>query len=154
MGDVANLISALAATGALVIAVLAYVVSKRADDRIKVVAKTQVYLALRSRFLEVLEQLPPSYADPDWEPRTAEEVASATRYWQHTFDEWYVSRKLDPALHAMLRESLERVELIDRIAFAAWLELCRLHDSGTEDRFVEALARSAAIRQELSSRVS
>ncbi|MEO8346434.1 MAG: hypothetical protein ABI607_12140 [Betaproteobacteria bacterium] len=94
----AEMLAALAALAALPISFFAVFLAKRADARSKVAAKTQVYLALRTRFFEVHSQLPPEYANTDWTPILDGERAAATRYWHHAFDEWYITTQLDPEL--------------------------------------------------------
>ncbi|MBP1642860.1 MAG: hypothetical protein H6Q03_1529 [Acidobacteria bacterium] len=98
MNSNAELLAAVAALAALPVSAFAAYLSKRADARSKVAARTQVYLTLRTRFFEVHSQLPPSYADPAWRPGSEDEKAAATRYWHHAFDEWYITTQLDPDL--------------------------------------------------------
>lgn len=94
----ADSVSAVVGIGALIVSGFALLISRRADARAKFAARTQIYLTLRSRFLEIYERLPPSYQDPSWRPTSQAEKAAANRYWQHAFDEWYITKHLDPAL--------------------------------------------------------
>jgi len=98
----ANFITAVGAIAALPVSIAATYISMRADARSKVAAKTQVYLALRSRFIEVHEQLPASYSDQGWRPVTEAEKGAVARYWHHAFDEWYITTRLDHALLSSL----------------------------------------------------
>ena len=70
----------------------------RADARGQVAARTQLFLDLRTRFLGLLEDLPPNYRSPEWEPSDPKHREAVVRYWHHAFDEWYVTRRLNEKL--------------------------------------------------------
>lgn len=80
------------ALSSAVIALAAFFLAFRADSRAKELAMTQMFLALRSRFLDVYLRLPPvqrpvsEYTDDD--------KAAVLAYWHHSFDEWYVTTQL------------------------------------------------------------
>lgn len=123
----ADLVAAFGALAALPIAVFAAYTSKRADARSKVAARTQVFLALRTRFLDVHARLPGTYADPDWQPRDQDEQSAATRYWHHAFDEWYITNRLDAELLSdMWREFFEEGVLSGLLHNGLRLHLCNL----------------------------
>jgi hypothetical protein len=86
------------AAGSLVVSAIAFVTALRADARGQAVTRTQIFLDLRTRFLDVLEGLPPEYRDPSWDASDPAHRAAAVRYWHHAFDEWYVTRRLNAAL--------------------------------------------------------
>jgi hypothetical protein len=86
------------AAGSLTVSVIAFVTALRADARGRAVTRTQIFLDLRTRFLDVLEGLPAEYRDPGWDASEPADRAAAVRYWHHAFDEWYVSRRLNAAL--------------------------------------------------------
>jgi hypothetical protein len=98
----ADFFAAAGALAAVPISMFAAYLAKRADARSKIAARTQVYLSLRSRFIEVHQQLPPSYADNTWRPTTEAEKGAVARYWHHAFDEWYVTTHLDHELLSSL----------------------------------------------------
>jgi hypothetical protein len=83
------------AGGSVIVALAAFWLSVRADARSRAAARTPLYLELRTRFLEVYAELPPRYSDPGWEPTSPEEEAAVMRYWHHTFDEWYMTNRLN-----------------------------------------------------------
>ena len=80
-----------AATAAVALA--AFFLSWRADARAATLARTQMFLELRTRFLEVFRQLPPF--DKPASDYTPEQKAAVLAYWHHTFDEWYVTHRLN-----------------------------------------------------------
>lgn len=94
----AELITAISTLAAVLVSVVALLVSLRADARAKTAARTDVYLSLRSRFLEVHAALPASYTDPNWMPTTPDEQSAVTRYWHHAYDEWYITKRLNAEL--------------------------------------------------------
>src|SRR5258708_29153601 len=74
-------------------------------------ARAQLYLELRKRFSEVNKDLPrhrPDYHDETWTPipepddKAKKDFKSLEAYWYHTFDEWYVTRKLLPSRFGLL----------------------------------------------------
>jgi hypothetical protein len=78
----------------MAMAILAFILSKRADSRAQAAARGQLFLALRSRFIQVHEGLPPNYYVTGWKPKE-EEMPAARRYWHHSFDEWYLTTRLN-----------------------------------------------------------
>src|ERR1700745_1295631 len=90
------------AGASFVVSVGAFLISWRADDRSKVAARAQLFLDLRTQFLKILEDLPPSYADPDWHATDPDRRAAAIRYWHHAFDEWYLTQCLNKRLMSQL----------------------------------------------------
>jgi len=96
------------ALASLVVAVSTAIVAFRVDLRNKAVIRTELFIQLRSSFLDVLQSLPPEYRDPNWRPATALEQAAAVRYWHHAYDEWYVSRRLNAALMGPLWDGFYR----------------------------------------------
>ena len=85
------------ASGAIALA--AFFLSWRADQRAKALARTQMFLELRTRFLEVFRRLPA--LDKAASEYTPEEKKAVLAYWHHTFDEWYVTNRLS---HKYLKE--------------------------------------------------
>ena len=90
------------AGASLIVSVWAFGLAWSADARAKVAARAQLFLTLRTRFLDVLEDLPPNYMAPDWDASSPEHRAAAIRYWHHAFDEWYVTKRLDKKLMQQL----------------------------------------------------
>lgn len=74
------------------IALAAFFLAWRADARAKELALVQMFLALRSRFLEIYLKLPPPAKEAA--AYTADDKAAVLAYWHHTFDEWYITTKL------------------------------------------------------------
>jgi hypothetical protein len=78
------------------IALAAFFLAWRADARARELAVVQMFLALRSRFLDIYLKLPPpakvasAYSD--------NEKAAVLAYWHHAFDEWYVTTGLSHRL--------------------------------------------------------
>jgi hypothetical protein len=87
-----NLEIGIAAASAAV-ALAAFFLSWRADERAQVLARTQMFLELRTRFIEVFRQLPPF--DKHSADYTPEERAGVLAYWHHAFDEWYITNQLN-----------------------------------------------------------
>ncbi len=81
------------AAASAAVALAAFFLSWRADARAAALARTQMFLELRTRFLEVFQQLPPF--DKPASDYTPEEKAAVLAYWHHTFDEWYVTNRLN-----------------------------------------------------------
>ena len=90
------------AGAALIVSVCAFWLSWRADTRGQVASRTTMFLNLRTRFLDVLEKLPPQYGAPDWDASSPNDRAAAIRYWHHSFDEWYVTTQLNEKLMRQL----------------------------------------------------
>ena len=63
----------------------------------------QVFLLLRSRFIDVFKALPPDYKNPNYHPLEQippkpEEVNTIKAYWYNAFDEWYTTNILFESL--------------------------------------------------------
>ncbi len=86
------------AAASVTVAMLAFILTCGADARSHIVARTQMYVALKTRFLQVHEDLSPNYADPNWEATDPKEIVAVQRYWYHALDEWYVSVRLNNRL--------------------------------------------------------
>ena len=80
------------AVASAAVALAAFFLSWRSDARAKVLARTQMFLELRTRFLEVFQRLPPF--DKPSSSYTPEEKLVVLSYWHHAFDEWYVTNRL------------------------------------------------------------
>lgn len=94
----ADFFAAVGALAAVPVSIFAVHLARKADSRSKVVTRTKIYLTLRSRFIELHQQLPPAYPDPEWRPESDADRAAVARYWHHAFDEWYVTKHLDREL--------------------------------------------------------
>jgi hypothetical protein len=81
------------AAASAAIALAAFFLSWRADRRAAALARTQMFLELRTKFLDVYQRLP-SFDKPasDYTPK---QRAAVLAYWHHTFDEWYVTNHLN-----------------------------------------------------------
>lgn len=90
------------AFGTFVVTAAAVFVAYGVDVRGRALARTTLFLQLRSRFLEVLQNLPPAYRDANWIPTSPSDVAASAQYWHHAYDEWYVARRLNPKLMGRL----------------------------------------------------
>lgn len=71
----------------LVVTARQWSLERRAIDR----ARTQAFLDLRARFHAVLQDMPPDYREPGWDISKPANYKAALRYWQQTFDEWFVT---------------------------------------------------------------
>lgn len=101
-----------AITGAIVGAVLAFIFqkvllreqrsfyeylagnfSKGSSD----IVKTQIFMELRKSYLEVLSRIDHRYINHDWDPRSESPdiIIPLRDYWYQTFNEWYVTNKLN-----------------------------------------------------------
>jgi hypothetical protein len=96
-GEVKLEVGIAMASGAIALA--AFFLSWRTDQRAKALARTQMFLELRTRFLEVFRRLPPF--DKASSEYTPDERTAVLTYWHHTFDEWYVTNRLS---HRYLKE--------------------------------------------------
>lgn len=81
------------AAASAAVALAAFFLSWRADARAEVLARTQMFLGLRTRFLEVFRHLP--RFDKPSADYTPEERAAVLAYWHHAFDEWYITNRLN-----------------------------------------------------------
>ena len=106
------------ALSSVVVATIALVVALWADSRGRAATRTQMFMQLRTSFIDVLQALPPQYRDPDWRPTTPADIAAAARYWHHAYDEWYVSRRLNPALMGELWLTFYRPAIVSGLAHA------------------------------------
>lgn len=80
---------------AAVIAFLALGVSCVAYRYSKTAAITNLFIALRSRYLEIHGQLPLEVRQSNWKPaKDTDEWRAIERYWYVSFDEWFSTRKL------------------------------------------------------------
>ena len=100
------------AGASFVVSACAFVMSWNAESRGRTAARTQMFLDLRTRFLDVLEKLPPRYREPDWLATDPEERAAAIRYWHNAFDEWYVTRRLNDRLMRQLWDGFYSTALV------------------------------------------
>jgi hypothetical protein len=106
------------AAASLIVSIAAIYLSIRSNHRAEVTTRAQIFLSLRTRFLEVLQALPDNYADPDWSASTPDDKAVAIRYWQHTFDEWYITNKLNRSLMFDLWQSFYSKSILDGMKHA------------------------------------
>jgi hypothetical protein len=86
------IIEIASAIASAAVALAAFFLSWRSDARAKVLARTQMFLELRTRFLEIYQRLPPF--DKPSSSYTPEEKLVVLSYWHHAFDEWYVTNRL------------------------------------------------------------
>lgn len=96
----------------LAVSALAYWRTWRADRRGEIATRTQMFLALRTRFLDLLHDLPPEYADEEWDASLPAHRAAAIRYWHHAFDEWYIAKHLNLKLMGQLWDEYYRSALL------------------------------------------
>lgn len=92
-GQWAEVLSTIAACLSSIIAFTAILIAVRNERRSREVAKTQIYLALRDRFIGIYEKL------GDLDMGTASDISTRLArqaYWHHAFDEWYISHELAP----------------------------------------------------------
>jgi triacylglycerol esterase/lipase EstA (alpha/beta hydrolase family) len=101
------------AAASLIVSITAIYLSIRSNHRAQVTTRAQIFLALRTRFLEVLQALPDNYVDADWSASTPEDKAAAIRYWHHTFDEWYITNKMNRRLMFDLWQSFYSIAILD-----------------------------------------
>lgn len=88
---------------AAVIAGLALGVSYVAYRYSKIAAITNLFIALRSRYLEIHGELPLAVRQADWTPaEDTDEWRAIERYWYVSFDEWFSTRKLGDSAGKML----------------------------------------------------
>lgn len=97
-------ISGAAAALSAVTALFAVVIAVRAEKRSRAVAAAQIYLELRSRFLEIYTKM----GDLGRPSENDEERAARYAYWHHCFDEWYISTRLAPQEFRSLWKSFYR----------------------------------------------
>jgi hypothetical protein len=92
-GQWAQSLSAVAAGLSSIIALVAILIAVRNDRRSREVTKTQIFLALRDRFLDIYEKL----GDLDKLKAIDEDKRAAREaYWHHAFSEWYVCKNIAP----------------------------------------------------------
>jgi hypothetical protein len=85
VGTVAGALSAMTALTAVTIAV-------RSESRSRKVAAAEMYLSLRSRFLELYPRL----GDVEQPPATEDQRLARVAYWHQLLDEWYISTRFAP----------------------------------------------------------
>jgi hypothetical protein len=83
-------LSSLAAVFSAITAAVAIWLGVQNNRRAWAAAKAQMYLSLRSAFLDILAELG-DVSDPDYVPDQREKTARIA-YWHHAYDEWRVSR--------------------------------------------------------------
>jgi hypothetical protein len=88
-----GLLSTMAACLSSIIAFVAILIAVHNERRSREVAKTQIYLALRDRFIGIYEKL--GDLDKDATSDISTRLARQA-YWHHVFDEWYISHELAP----------------------------------------------------------
>lgn len=82
----------------VVVAGVALGVSYMAYRYSKIAAITNLFIALRSRYLEIHGQLPLAVRLKGWVPvEDTDEWRAIERYWYVSFDEWFSTRKLGDA---------------------------------------------------------
>jgi len=124
----------------LIFSACALILSWRSDSRSQIAARAQLFMSLRTRFLKVLEDLPPEYSDPKWDASDPLHREAANRYWHNAFDEWYVTTRLHAGLmrplwdqfyskailaglgHNGLRKTLIEMRKQDRALAGLWKE--------------------------------
>ena len=77
----------------VVISLSAFILSFVLSAQNKKNTRNNLFLGLRQRFIDILEDLPPRFREKDWQPEKDENNAIA-RYWHHVFDEWYLTNYL------------------------------------------------------------
>lgn len=87
LDEASTIISSLTALIAVVIAVIS-------ERRATAVAEAQVFLTLRSRFLDIYERM----GDVDEVTTKENEKAARFAYWHHSHDEWFIAERLAPRL--------------------------------------------------------
>jgi hypothetical protein len=88
--DVATVVVGIAST---LVATVAVVIAIRTDRRSREVLKVQTYLSLRSRFLDLYTELGRLQ---DQGPDDVGLRLARAAYWHHSWDEWYISKRLSP----------------------------------------------------------
>lgn len=113
----------------VVIAGLALGVSFVAYRYSKIAATTNLFIVLRSRYLEIHGQLPLAVRQKNWVPvKNTDEWRAIERYWYVSFDEWFSTRKLGDAagqklwnefychaLQSSLKNSAMRIVLLEML---------------------------------------
>ena len=85
---------------AVIFSAAALILSLIAFLRSQVAARAMVFLELRKQFLDIKANLPNWYAKEDmdkWPPYDydSDDWRPLETYWQHTFNEWFITQKLD-----------------------------------------------------------
>jgi hypothetical protein len=77
------------------ISILSLGVAFSSFRRTAIVSRAQLFISLRSRFLEIHKGLPDQLEDPNWEVQEGtSEWRAIERYWYNAFDEWFVTTKI------------------------------------------------------------
>lgn len=85
------------------IALTSLALSYMAFRKSKVSARAEVFISLRGRFLEVHDDLPETFHDPNWRVQEgSSEWKALERYWLNAFDEWYVTTRILKVDHGVL----------------------------------------------------
>jgi hypothetical protein len=152
-------VSAIAAGASSAIALVAVFIALLAERRSRAVERrgaelqsAQVYLTLRTKFLEIFRDLGNL---EQREPATPEEGRAREAYWHHAYDEWLVATKLAPhavpelwnvfcektltgVAHPALESSLEKLMNDPKAGFGAFakefVEAVGLNATTTESR--------------------
>lgn len=121
--------AAIISTGSLVVAIVSFRRADAAERRSLADAKTQAFLAFRSRFLTIKHDLPSRWDDETWLPEAnTDEWRRLETYWQNAFDEWFVPMRLNKEhledVWTMFFESAVKSALHHRaLRYVAW-RLC------------------------------
>lgn len=129
------IVAAVISAGSLVVAMVSFRRAGTAERRSLADAKTQAFLAFRSRFLTIKHDLPPRWDDDTWLPeRNTDEWRRLETYWQNAFDEWFVPMRLNKEhlqdVWTLFFESAVRSGLSHRaLRYVAWC-LCSSGEFG------------------------
>lgn len=88
MAQVAQVVTGITST---LIALLALAVAVRSDRRSREALKVQTYLQLRSRFIDIYQEL--GHME-NVEPDNIKLRLARQAYWYHVWDEWYICNRL------------------------------------------------------------
>jgi hypothetical protein len=108
-----EIIAVVLSTGSLIVAILALMRARAAEQGTLAATKTQAFLTFRERFQQIKHDLPPGWSDPTWLPKpNTDEWRRIELYWQNAFDEWFVPTRLNkkhPELEEIWRQFFESV---------------------------------------------
>ncbi len=85
----------LVALASLSVSAVALSLSGFAYSRASDMSRSNLFLALRSKFNEIYAGLPQGYRNPEWRAKNEEEKQAVRKYWHHCFDEWYLTTRLN-----------------------------------------------------------
>lgn len=69
----------------------------------KSVASTELFISLRSRYLQIHKSLPSEVREADWVPnKDSDEWKAIEQYWYVSFDEWFSTTKIGGRINAKL----------------------------------------------------